>query len=50
MNQVQTTEKQFLISESLRAALIAYLSSRPFAEVKDGVIALENLKEADLKT
>lgn len=43
-------EKQFLLPESLKAALVSYLSSRPFAEVKDGVIALENLQEVSSET
>lgn len=39
-------EKQFLMPASLRDALLAYLSQKPFAEVADGIQALSNLKEA----
>ena len=38
-------EKTFVITESLRAALLSYLSTRPYSEVHEGVSALLSLKE-----
>ena len=37
--------KTFEISEELVDGLLNYLSERPHKEVRDGVTALENLKE-----
>jgi len=40
-------DKNFLIPASLRDALVAYLSSRPFSEVNEGVTALMSLKPVE---
>jgi len=38
-------EKKYIIHESLLKSIISYLASRPYAEVAEGVIALQNLEE-----
>ena len=43
--QTQQPEKEFIIPNSLRIALLTYLSNKPHIEVRDGISALENLKE-----
>lgn len=43
MNQ---QEKHYLLPEGLRQSLFAYLASKPYSEVAEGVTALANLQEA----
>jgi hypothetical protein len=39
-------QKNYIMPASLREALVGYLSSRPYAEVQEGMAALLSLKEA----
>jgi len=38
-------EKNYIMPAHLRDALLSYLSSRPWAEVNEGVTALQSLEE-----
>jgi hypothetical protein len=42
-------EKNYIMPAALRDALLSYLSSRPWAEVNEGVAALQSLEEAKKK-
>ena len=39
-----TQAKTYKMPEALRIALLQYLMARPYAEVADGVVALQNLE------
>lgn len=41
---VPTQAKTYKMPEALRIALLQYLMARPYAEVADGVAALQNLE------
>lgn len=38
-------EKQFILPESILAAILRYLETRPYAEVAQGIAALMRLEE-----
>ena len=38
-------EKQFILPESILAAILRYLETRPYAEVAQGIAALTRLEE-----
>ncbi len=41
-------EKLYLLPDSLRRAVMNYLNSRPYGEVVEGIVGLQNLQEAIL--